>query len=324
MLHRDHEQKIGLWLVYICNELQATDPRDKIFGLPGVMHTRLIPDYKNSARDVYCEFLCAWESEIGNLSILNFAGLNFRLDDRPELQLPSWVPEWQDIAQTRRQGRPHQLLGFGAAYWASLGFPKTPVRYSSPWSALFVSGAICDEVIELIPEWSSDYVATSLLNWIEEFMQKGAIIETGTGSPIFQVIFRTVFKDILVHPNVRIDIKPSEAHLLVTKFLFVLLSKEFRTIGPDATLQKHLPRLGLHSGAEFGKYYKQNIFPNAETIPTLPDWHDAKTALWNQETGKADKLLPVRTEVTALKYRRMFVTRLGYLGSLYPFRRKTW
>jgi hypothetical protein len=42
---------------------------------------------------------------------------------------------------------------------------------------------ICDEVIEIIPEWSSDYDATSLLNWIEEFIQKGAIIERGSGIP---------------------------------------------------------------------------------------------------------------------------------------------
>jgi hypothetical protein len=128
ILHRYLEQKIDLELVYVCNDLQATDPRDKIFGLLGVMHTKLIPDYIKSARDVYCEFVCAWESEVGSLSILNFAGLNFRLDGRSELQLPSWVPDWQDIAKTGREGRLHQLLGFGGdAYRASLGLHRTLV-----------------------------------------------------------------------------------------------------------------------------------------------------------------------------------------------------
>lgn len=123
-----------------------------------------------------------------------------------------------------------------------------------------------------------------------------------------------VFKDILIHPDVRIDINSSEAHLIFERSVFVLLSKEFRTIGPDATFQKHMPQLGLHSGAEFGKYYKQNIFLNGEIIPKLPDLRGARTTLWNQETVKSDKLLPVRTEATAFKYHRMFVMRLGYLG----------
>lgn len=59
MLHRNHEQTIDLELVHICNELQATDPRDKIFGLLGVMQTKLIPDYTKSVRDLYCEFVRA-------------------------------------------------------------------------------------------------------------------------------------------------------------------------------------------------------------------------------------------------------------------------
>lgn len=102
------------------------------------------------------------------------------------------------------------------------------VDYTSYLPLVLLTGHICD---------SCSYDATSLFNWIEEFMQKGSTIERGSGIPIFKVIFRTVFKDILIHPNVRIDINSSEAHLLFKRFLFVLLSNEFRTIGPDATLQ---------------------------------------------------------------------------------------
>ncbi|RSL44663.1 hypothetical protein CEP53_011130 [Fusarium sp. AF-6] len=89
------QQRPTLALVPILGSLRASDPRDKIFGLLGVMDTQLVADYQKPVVQVYCEFVSAWMREVQDLNFLLDA---YRM---PHMQrstgepgLPSWAPDW--------------------------------------------------------------------------------------------------------------------------------------------------------------------------------------------------------------------------------------
>lgn len=84
----------------ICRGFQATDPRDKIYAMMGLLSTSartdalkagiLIPDYKLSVRDVYIN-LTRWHiTQSKTLEILNYT---LEHDENDENRLPSWVPD---------------------------------------------------------------------------------------------------------------------------------------------------------------------------------------------------------------------------------------
>ena len=61
-------------MVHFCVDLRAGDPRDKIFGLLGLMKTTITADYGKCTEEVYPAFCATWAKELGNLYFLSFAG----------------------------------------------------------------------------------------------------------------------------------------------------------------------------------------------------------------------------------------------------------
>jgi len=74
--------------------LRATEPRDKVFGLHGVLqrlHAPVgVPDYSRSVQDVYVEASTRAIREDSSLRI--FEGLT----GSSKFNLPSWCPDWSD------------------------------------------------------------------------------------------------------------------------------------------------------------------------------------------------------------------------------------
>jgi hypothetical protein len=75
--------------------LQATNPKDKIYGLYAVFARLNIllpaPDYGKPLEKIYEEACVAIVLHSGSLRILDYASTNARNPN-----LPSWVPDWQD------------------------------------------------------------------------------------------------------------------------------------------------------------------------------------------------------------------------------------
>ena len=68
---------------------QASDPRDKVYGLLSLAATSIVPDYSISEVDVFCRATMECISISQDLAVLNNdLGRKFRED------LPSWVPDW--------------------------------------------------------------------------------------------------------------------------------------------------------------------------------------------------------------------------------------
>lgn len=82
--------------VLFAQECRATDPRDKIFGLQGLLKNLIVPDYGKSTRDVYCEFAWKHVQVSGHLEILQYAGV--AMGNPNPFGLPSWVPDWHALS----------------------------------------------------------------------------------------------------------------------------------------------------------------------------------------------------------------------------------
>jgi hypothetical protein len=73
---------------------QATDPRDKIYGLMALCQNQLQIDYKASVEDTYVN-AAVQLFELGSVrNVLHAAGLGNRSAHNPAL--PTWVPDWRE------------------------------------------------------------------------------------------------------------------------------------------------------------------------------------------------------------------------------------
>ncbi|GJC88666.1 hypothetical protein ColLi_11504 [Colletotrichum liriopes] len=73
--------------------LRATDPRDYVYGLLGLMELAMAPDYNRHTAEIYCEFVaaCIEKSRDSGAPYLNLAVSNIPTLDST-LQIPSWAP----------------------------------------------------------------------------------------------------------------------------------------------------------------------------------------------------------------------------------------
>jgi len=78
----------------------ATDPRDKIYGILGLSWdfssgSGFVPDYKLTVREVYISAVIEHIKKHDNLDILGYCGYS-----AGGLNLPSWVPDWRKAPET--------------------------------------------------------------------------------------------------------------------------------------------------------------------------------------------------------------------------------
>lgn len=83
--------------------LQATDPRDKLYSVLGILDRNIKPEYSASIEDVFFDFSKEHVYSEKRLSILREAG-HGTFSDSPEhprhrLFVPSWVPNWDALSK---------------------------------------------------------------------------------------------------------------------------------------------------------------------------------------------------------------------------------
>lgn len=80
-----------------CRRKLASDPRDKLFGLLGILPTEIRdefrPNYDRSAKEVYTDIVDYLIKTTGSLNIICEAGLR---KQQSGLNLPTFVPDWSD------------------------------------------------------------------------------------------------------------------------------------------------------------------------------------------------------------------------------------
>ena len=140
--------------------LEASDPRDKIYGLLGLAADRdqlkefgVQPDYIKSCQEVYLSVTSSMLRQ-GHISVLCLNSF-----PKTQIGLPSWVPDWSRPLEISLQGTGVDHMTLEPEYKASGSL--------LPWSPLFtrvgattsvsVSGFIYDELHDIGATWAEYY-----------------------------------------------------------------------------------------------------------------------------------------------------------------------
>lgn len=196
---------------------QATDPRDKVYGLLGLAHSpqssQIVPNYSSSVEDIYVETIVNDIKCSGSLRSLSFA-----VDNESSRNIPSWVTDWTSCSKYRllavgRQKR-HEL------YNASNG-RKCLAKLHGNW-ILSTAAVRVDYVIAVsdVCQWENAVsLHTTLKQWRALSMldrEPGQVyIDGGLAENAF---WRTVIVDATVLMNIDLlDLKFIRAVLVTVK-----------------------------------------------------------------------------------------------------------
>ena len=131
----------------------ASDPRDKVFALLGLVFDSTPadyltePDYSKTVEDVYRHVAVNMVTRTEGLDILSAVeDAHFRLNSR----LPSWVPDWE----THPPSRPFFMLDSSVLWegWKAAGFAmghQANVSFRDHRRCLRIKGAIIDECLQI-------------------------------------------------------------------------------------------------------------------------------------------------------------------------------
>ncbi|KAH7148148.1 heterokaryon incompatibility protein-domain-containing protein [Fusarium sp. MPI-SDFR-AT-0072] len=136
----DQEQPALLDLLYGSRRCDASDQRDKIYGLYPLIESLSklpSPDYTKPVDTIYRETAAHIIGRTGKLDVLRFAGAARHPRTR-SLNLPSWVPDWHS----------HDRATSLAEIFRSQT-RRAEVSFSSSLDAITVKGTVLDEVASL-------------------------------------------------------------------------------------------------------------------------------------------------------------------------------
>lgn len=157
-------------LMFSSYNLQCFDPRDKIYGMLGLMveglNGVLKPDYNASVQQVYCDFTVYMLLRDRSLAFLCNVLYPKRLEG-----FPSWVPDWTAHASVRKS-----LGSQTAIHGTSAGGENSTIEFSRDKQELYLEGTTIGKVEKLgtifpeeqlkennhiVPEWEE--IAKSVL-----------------------------------------------------------------------------------------------------------------------------------------------------------------
>jgi hypothetical protein len=182
--HDDTPRADLLFLLRMTREMEATDPRDKLYALLGVDDVRDIPvhpNYQHSVLQVYTDFTVDYIKTRADLEILAEAGIGI---PKRDLQLPSWVPDLRRFGSLF-VGDGHTSLD----HRASSNHLLNP-RIDASRSLLSAAGFVCDvipahdeprELEPCIEEWAKLALSSTCAH--------------PTGMARVQVFFRNMIAD---------------------------------------------------------------------------------------------------------------------------------
>ncbi len=188
--HYPSTPELSLDLLLELQHLQATDPRDKIYGILGILSSKPgncpEPDYKRPVEDLFCELAKDMILVKGDLRVAHYAGTKY--SDRDTLTLPSWVPEWGIC-------NPNLTLQYFVPWYRSgpLNMPPAYVRFSTDNCILYCKGLILDEIDEVYPVVLPAATEEAKRVIIDKFLQP--ILTQGSQSARLEELFRAISLD---------------------------------------------------------------------------------------------------------------------------------
>lgn len=209
------EQDLALiWheLVLHARILQATDPRDKLYSVLGMLDRKYKPDYSASIEDVFFDFATEYAHAEKRLSVLREAGHGV-FSDTPEfprhrLFVPSWVPNWDALSKEFTWGQVYhgdcRLLADGNHHLSlqqagdSQAGPSleggSGCTFKIVGRTLKACGLLCDSVVA-VRRLGVDHESWFL--FCKDFVSnRGAHSQYVSGIPVLQALARMMFLDL--------------------------------------------------------------------------------------------------------------------------------
>jgi len=292
-----HEPARRWNFLLICRNLRATDPKDHIYGLLGILEegleAKITPDYEKTVGEVYCEAICLWVEEEQDLLFLYLAGIGrFEYD----LSAPSWTPNFTKASENTTSW----YITTGHADWSA--FENNIDRISVSQSTLQAIGLAVDIItrIEETPKLDT-WEDGRMLQYCIDFASRTPVYVTGV--PPLQAI---------VHVLMMYEASEEDHQylcLLALGFLrYVLFSTEL-----DCDPQDRLKLLGLSTGDRFPESFEEKVSPGCDFLNSgLPN---LSTELASTEGPLVDATRNVMQTVIRYKDAFRFIeTPSGYLG----------
>jgi Heterokaryon incompatibility protein (HET) len=281
----------------ICRSLRATDPKDHIYGLLGILEegleAKITPDYEKTVGEVYCEAICHWVEEEQDLLFLYLAGIG-RFDYDPGM--PSWTPNFIKASEI-----PNSLyITAGCAEGST--FENNTDRSSVSQSTLQAIGLEIDRItrVEEAPKLDT-WADGRMLQYCIDFASRAPVYVTGV--PPLQAIF---------HVLMRYEASEEGQHhlcLLALGFLRYVLFISELNVDPLDRFQL----LGLSTGKGFPESFEEKVFPGCDFLKSgLPN---LSTEFASTEGPLVDAMRSVMQTVVRYNNTFRFIeTPTGYLG----------
>ncbi len=208
---RNYEGRTLWTLLNFTADFRSTDPRDRLYGLLGLVDPKsclVLPDYEADVVSVYTRYWKAELSRAGSLDRLIQAGLPY-FPETQLLGLPSWVPDFRFL----RVATPHAP----GASEESNSYGPSQFSWTENVGELVLHGVVFwDEVDKLYPielageEVNPKAVRSNLWAWAQSIMADLKTLPlrpSGIPISIPELLFRVIVEDptgldasFLAHP----------------------------------------------------------------------------------------------------------------------------
>lgn len=302
--------------VLFTRRLQATDPRDKVYGVLGISDTDSLADYSKTTKEVYCEFVDRWITQDRKLNVLSYAGVRLLPQNENPFNLPSWTPDWQSIS---RQDMTFFELYDASALSAVGGLDDdVNLKYhlASQEGVLRVQGVFFDMV-----DWTEqppDVAGLSLFCSNLLGSRDGTVNAYPTGIPPLQAIFRVLLADKADPERNRTSIDPGTDSFL--GFTVAFINMLVPSTGVQAVWEKLAAEnlhglLGIETEHRFAESFQKQFFGHGLLCP--PSWHGlsvTEVIALEEPAKKTFYSGQLQTTIYSNLKRRIFLTGKGYLG----------
>lgn len=330
-----------LTLVHLIRTLQATDPRDMIYGILGLANLHLpeglplpiVPNYHLSVREVYISVSAQILLSIPYLGLLSEAHDLSGRRNLCLLSLPSWVPNYASISTSQPLSRlEHQELSdnnsgteyqqslSGSVYNASLAKLSVPAFRDIQNDKLFVKGARFVKVEEVTSSFDFVFQPLGLFPFLEACSSINLVYKA-TGQGRIEALWRTLIADFYEGQHPAPDMTEPFRDYVMWILCHMLIFKT-KTSNPKVVrqmvkhmhildeLQKDDPSIGLFGKDEVYKHVVTLRMELQEAIDKELEGHKTLALL---PRGAADRFNQAAGE--RMKNRCIYRTSDGYLGS---------
>jgi hypothetical protein len=301
-------EALGILVLEIGLDLQATDPRDKVYGFLALAQTDINPDYAKPVKEVFLEATLKFLGSHGLTRTLNLT----HIDHGKDLDLPSWVIDWsgsKEKISISHAHRENEVLERGASNFR--------FDVSTP-GILVVYGMRLCRISEVEPGPPMDALDGGFVEMIWRLCRKslGRYREQTyrTGIPILQAILRLLLDDKDPLNKLGAVNIPSDAFFRLgatfVGLLCTLVSGEAIGSSIRENFQLNLPKLGLAGDQNFTKTFSKQFLGDTAA---LGPWADASEIY--RGYGYSVEYLKVLDRIMKnLDEKQFFHTEDGYLG----------